>query len=120
MKAQMAQGKTSFLIDGFPRSIGNVNSWQEVIGDGADIMGVLFYEAREEELEQRLLKRGETSGRSDDNLETIRKRFKTYMDETMPIVEKFKKEGKVFTIDGLPPVDEVWAKTKAVVEAVES
>merc|ERR1719469_1077279 len=80
MKALMAQGKTSFLIDGFPRSIGNVNSWEEVIGDSADVLGVLFYEANEVELEKRLVERGLTSGRSDDNIETIKKRFTTYME----------------------------------------
>merc|ERR1719433_794794 len=120
MSTAKSDGKTCFLIDGFPRGIENLNVWNEQAGDSVKVCGILFYDANEEELEKRLLSRGETSGRSDDNIETIRKRFKTYMDETMPIVEKFKTEGKVFTIDGLPPVDEVWGKTKAIIENVES
>jgi UMP-CMP kinase len=47
---------------------------------------------------ERLLKRGETSGREDDNIETIKKRFKTFLETSMPVVEHFKKQGKVKTV----------------------
>merc|ERR1712129_64826 len=87
INAQKSAGKTSFLIDGFPRSIGNVNSWQEVVGDNAKVLGVLFYEANEDELEKRLVARGATSGRVDDNIESIKKRFKTYMEESLTKAE---------------------------------
>merc|ERR1712050_619215 len=112
MIAQKKEGKTSFLIDGFPRSLGNVNSWEQVIGDRADVLGVLYYKADEQEMERRLLGRGETSGRVDDNIESIKKRFKTYMDETMPIVESGRY--KVFRIDGMPPPEEVWKVTSGI------
>lgn len=46
---------------------------------------VLFFDCPEEVMEQRLLKRGETSGRSDDNAETIRKRFKTFVEQSLPV-----------------------------------
>jgi adenylate kinase len=45
---------------------------------------VLFFECSEEEMERRLLKRGETSGRADDNAETIRKRFHTFVEQSLP------------------------------------
>eukprot|EP00913_Durusdinium_trenchii_P000331 g302.t1 len=78
MVAGQKEGKTDFLIDGFPRNLDNVNGWEEVIGDSANVMGVLFFEAAQSEMEKRLLGRSETSGRVDDNLESIRKRFATY------------------------------------------
>mmetsp|Transcript_50350 Transcript_50350/g.150479 ORF Transcript_50350/g.150479 Transcript_50350/m.150479 type:complete len:296 (-) Transcript_50350:91-978(-) len=112
-------GKTCFLVDGFPRGVENLETWNTHAGDKATVCGILFYDANEDELEKRLLARGETSGRVDDNIDSIRKRFKTYMDETMPIIEKFKSEGQVFTIDGMPPADEVWAVTKSKIEDVE-
>ncbi|CAE7299806.1 cmpk1, partial [Symbiodinium natans] len=87
MRRDMALGKTDFLIDGFPRNLDNVTGWEQVIGDGADVLGVLFFEATETEMEKRLLERSSTSGRVDDNLESIRKRFRTYEQETKPIVE---------------------------------
>ena len=54
------------------------------MGDELNVTGVLAYECPEQVLEERLLKRGESSGRSDDNIESIRKRFKTFQAETMP------------------------------------
>lgn len=119
MSAAKEQGKTCFLIDGFPRGLENLETWHAYAADAAKVCGVLFYDAQEDELEKRLLGRGETSGRVDDNLETIRKRFKTYMDETVPIIEKFKTEGKVLTVDAMPPADEVWKVTEAKIREVE-
>jgi len=119
MTAAKDHGKACFLIDGFPRGVENLETWQSEAGDVATVCGVLYFEAREDELEKRLLARGETSGRVDDNIESIRKRFKTYMEETMPIIEKFKGEGKVFTIDGMPPPEEVWKVTQAKIRQVE-
>ena len=46
-------------------------------------------------MEQRLIKRGETSGRADDNAETIKKRFTTFLEKTMPVIEHIDKEGKL-------------------------
>jgi len=119
MEKAKGDDKTCFLIDGYPRGVENLTAWQTDAGDVTTVCGILFYDAKEDELEKRLLARGETSGRVDDNLESIRKRFRTYMDETMPIIEKFKAEGKVFTIDGMPPEEEVWKVTKSKVEEVE-
>ena len=56
---------------------------------------VLFFVTTEEELLKRLLKRGETSGREDDNEESIRKRFRVYHEQTMPVIEHYNKSNKV-------------------------
>lgn len=55
----------------------------------------MFFECSEEVMEERLIKRGETSGRVDDNAETIRKRFSTFVEETIPVIESYEKEYKV-------------------------
>lgn len=51
---------------------------------------MLFFECPLEELEKRVLKRAKHSGRNDDNVESLRKRFATYKEETMPIVDVFR------------------------------
>jgi adenylate kinase len=112
-----AMDKTCFLIDGFPRNLDNVNGWNEVVGDSADLAGCLFYEATEEELEKRLMGRGQ--GRDDDNIETIKKRFKTYVNETQPIGDLFKGKGMLISIDGMKPIDDVWASTRKVIQDIE-
>lgn len=68
---------------------------------------VLFLSCTEEVMLQRLLKRGETSGRADDNAESIKKRFRTFLDTSMPVVEHYEKEGKVVKVDSMLEVEEV-------------
>eukprot|EP00657_Telonema_sp_P-1_P000461 TRINITY_DN1087_c0_g1_i1.p1 TRINITY_DN1087_c0_g1~~TRINITY_DN1087_c0_g1_i1.p1 ORF type:complete len:215 (-),score=62.74 TRINITY_DN1087_c0_g1_i1:242-886(-) len=103
-----------FLIDGFPRNPDNVAGWENVMGDFVDVKGVLFYQVTEDVLEQRLLGRDE--GRADDNIETIKKRFNTYQNETMPVIEMFREKKMVYEVDGGGTVDEVWQSTQAAVE----
>ncbi|RYE82513.1 MAG: hypothetical protein EOO65_05390, partial [Methanosarcinales archaeon] len=73
-KAMQESGASKFLIDGFPRNFDNLEGWLRVIGDSAVVKGVLSFDCPEDEMEKRLLERGKTSGRSDDNIESIRKR----------------------------------------------
>jgi len=113
-----ASGKCCFLIDGFPRNQDNVKGWNENVGSSADVAGCLFYEASEEELEKRLLGRGE--GRDDDNIETIKKRFKTYIAETKPVADLYKEKGQLISIDGMRAIDEVWESTKKVIQDIEA
>ena len=76
-----------FLIDGFPRGMDNYTSWQAVMGDSIDLAGILHFVVDEEQLKQRILKRAETSGRADDNVETLLKRFATYRTEQLPAIK---------------------------------
>lgn len=91
----------NFLIDGFPRSLENWNGYKEVfaIKDGPDMPTMLFFECPLPVLEERILKRAKYSGRSDDNVESLRKRFNTYKEETMPTVEIFRAVGKAVEVD---------------------
>eukprot|EP00798_Chlamydomonas_sp_ICE-L_P003603 gene3603-13686_t len=73
-KAMQESGKKKILIDGFPRNDENREAFQAVIGYDCEV--VLFFDCPESVLEERLLKRGESSGRINDNLESIKKRFK--------------------------------------------
>jgi len=111
--------KTRFLVDGFPRNTNNLSGWQQVVGDSAQVGGVLFYDCSEETMEARLLERGKTSGRSDDNIESIRKRFKTYTLETAPIIAYYDHQSLVHKIDGARPVEAVSADTDIAIAAIE-
>ncbi|KAI0259971.1 UMP-CMP kinase [Gloeopeniophorella convolvens] len=108
-------GRGRFLIDGFPRKMDQALKFEE---DVCASSLVLFFTTDEETMLQRLLKRGETSGRDDDNIESIKKRFRTYKDTTMPVVEHYEKLGKVVQIDSSPPVDDVHALTVSAVDKV--
>lgn len=61
---------------------------------------------------ERLIKRGETSGRADDNSETIKKRFKTFVETSYPVIEEFQKIGKCVKVSSVPVADEVYASVR--------
>lgn len=105
-----------YLIDGFPRSMDNAKSFEEQVGVAK---GVLFFDVSEATLEARLLERGKTSGRSDDNKETILKRFKTFQLQSLPVVEYLATITTVHKISGEQPKDLVFAAVcKALGHAV--
>ncbi len=93
------------LIDGFPRKLAQAGAFEK---DVSDFEFVLFMDCPEKVMEERLLKRGQTSGRSDDNEATIRKRFRTFVETSMPVVEYFEAKGKVRRIDATQSVEEVF------------
>jgi UMP-CMP kinase len=72
----------------------------------------LFFDCPEEVMEKRLLKRGETSGRSDDNIESIKKRFRTFMQQTVPVVQYYEKQNKVIRVDANRTIEDVYADLK--------
>lgn len=94
-----------FLIDGFPRKLDQADFFEDTV---CVSQFTLFLNCPEEVMEERLLKRGETSGRDDDNAESIRKRFRTFVETSMPVVEKFEKADKVVSIEATGGVDEVY------------
>ena len=79
------------------------------MADAAEVLFLLFLDCPQDIMLDRLLERGKTSGRNDDNEESIKKRFKTYEDSTRPIIDHFKSIGKVRTVDSHRPFDLVFA-----------
>lgn len=90
-----ADGTARILIDGFPRKMDQAQLFDAKV---CASQFVLFLQCTEEIMLQRLLKRGETSGRTDDNVESIKKRFRTFVDTSMPVVDSYKQAGKVVEV----------------------
>ncbi len=102
--------KRHFLIDGFPRNQDNVDGWNQVVGESANVVGIIYIKCSEETMTNRIMKRSETSGRIDDTREVIAKRFVQYATETFPIIEANSKLGmKVFEVNGEKSPDEVYS-----------
>lgn len=104
-----ATGKTNFLLDGFPRSLDNMEGWYEIYGRDAELPNMLYFECPYEVLETRILGRSKYSGRSDDNVESMKLRFDTFKAETLPTLELFKSHGKVVEVDASQSREEVYA-----------
>lgn len=92
------------LIDGFPRQLEQAGAFEKQV---SDFEFVLFFDCPEEEMERRLVERGRTSGRTDDNIESIRKRFKTFMTTSLPVIEYYSAKGKVHRIDATQSIEDV-------------
>ena len=75
----------------------------------ARVQFLLFLDCTEEVMKERLLERGKTSGRADDNLESIIKRFKTYEELTRPIINHFDSIGLVRKVDSTKDPEAVFA-----------
>ncbi|KAL1674966.1 adenylate kinase-domain-containing protein [Schizophyllum commune] len=108
-------GKGRFLIDGFPRKMDQALKFDESV---CECSLVLFFDTTEEVMLERLLERGKTSGRDDDNVESIKKRFRTYHETTMPVIDHYKSLGKVAVVDSSAPVDEVYKGAAEVARKV--
>lgn len=101
-----------YILDGFPRTVAQVRSLDDLIGeDGLD--KVVVFEVDETELVERMLSRG----RADDTSETIRKRFEVYMAQTRPLLDIYDDRGITVSVDGLGEMDEV---TDRIVDVLES
>ncbi|XP_067218985.1 UMP-CMP kinase isoform X1 [Chanodichthys erythropterus] len=108
--------KFRFLIDGFPRNQDNLQGWNTVMDGKADVKFVLFFDCGNDVCIDRCLERGKSSGRTDDNRESLEKRIQTYLQSTRPIIEQYEKQGKVRTIDASRSVDEVFADVKNILD----
>lgn len=72
----------------------------------------LFFDCPEDVMQERLINRGKTSGRSDDNAESIKKRFRTFVETSMPVVDHFEKEGKVVKVSAVKGPNEIYEEVK--------
>lgn len=122
-------GSRIFLVDGFPRNFDNVNGWMKHMPSYTAVLGALVYNCPMEVLEKRIMGRAETSGRSDDNLESARRRFNTFQKETEPVVRALERaeelqhdefggsQLKVVNIDGTGTVQDVWGLTESAMNS---
>lgn len=106
--------KSKFLIDGFPRNKDNLDGWNEAMNSVAVVQKVLFFKCSEKVCVERCLERGKTSGRADDNEESLKKRIKTYTESTMSIIEHYRKQNLVAEINADQTEDEVFADVTKV------
>ena len=90
-----------FIFDGFPRTMAQGEALDNLLREkNTSIIAVLNLVVEEKELISRLTKRGEESGRTDDNPEVIKKRLDVYRNQTEPLIDYYKKKGKLFNIKG--------------------
>ena len=105
-QAPLANG---FLIDGFPRRLDQAEIFEREV---TCCKFVLYLECSEKTLERRLLKRGQSSGRSDDNPDTILKRFRTFTEQSFPVIQDYILKGRCVTVSAELSVDLVFSEVR--------
>lgn len=113
MQEETVKGNTRFLIDGFPRKMDQAEIFEAEVATSSF---TIFFECPEQVMLERLLERGKTSGRTDDNIESIKKRFRTFVETSYPVVEYFDKQGKVIKLRCDQPVDVVYQQVQDAIK----
>ncbi len=111
-----------FIFDGYPRTANQAEALETIVKEilNDDISICLSLVVDDEILVERLLKRGETSGRTDDsNEDIIRARIKEYYAKTAEVAELYKKQGKYVEVNGVGAIDEISEKLFAEVEKIK-
>ena len=112
------KAKDGVILDGFPRTIPQAEALNRFLEKrGQKIHHVVGLEVPEDELIDRMIKRGAQTGRADDNLETIQNRLKVYHESTTPLRDFYIKEGKYRPIHGSGSVDEIFASIASALDA---
>lgn len=115
---QNAKDVRGVVFDGFPRTIPQAIALKELLFKrGTELHAVIGLEVPEEELVDRMIKRGQQTGRADDNIDTIKNRLQVYHNQTHPLQQYYKDEDKYIAINGLGVVDEIFDNIAIGIEA---
>ncbi len=116
---QKRNGVKGFILDGFPRTLAQGEVLDKMLEKNAQKVSiVLNLEVEEDELVSRILKRGEISGRSDDNKEIIESRLKVYHEQTEPLKQFYSEQFKLVRIFGQGDIDDIFSQIAAVIDRI--
>jgi adenylate kinase len=109
-----------FIFDGFPRTVAQADALDKVLSEtGKAISLMVTLEVPDEEVIQRLIKRGEQTGRADDNMKTIENRLNVYLCQTAPAIDFYQKQGKYHPVNGLGTIDEIFGRIESEIKKVQ-
>lgn len=107
------------IFDGFPRTIPQAEALKKMLDErGHKVAAMIELDVPEDELMTRLIKRGEQSGRADDNEETIKKRLTVYHNQTSPLIDWYKTEGIHHHINGLGSLECIFGDIAEVIDGI--
>jgi adenylate kinase len=123
VRARLAEPDAArgFLLDGYPRTVAQVETLDELLAEtGKRLNAVVVLKADNDEIVQRLLKRAEVEGRSDDSEDVIRRRLEVYDDQTYPLLEVYNDHGVLVEVDGVGDVEKVSERVLAAIAPLET
>ncbi|EAY27103.1 adenylate kinase [Microscilla marina] len=109
-----------FVFDGFPRTVAQAEALDKLLADnGQSISQMIELKVGDDELMRRILERGKTSGRPDDQKEIlIQSRLDVYKNETAPVADHYKAQDKYVAIEGVGSIDEIFEILCGKIDAI--
>ena len=119
-KLDSFEGSKGVIFDGFPRTIAQAEALKKMLAArGQEVSVMLDLEVPEDELMVRLIKRGQETGRADDNEETIKNRLVVYHSQTAPVIDWYKNDGKYQHIDGVGSMERIFADICTAIDGLK-
>ncbi len=106
------------IFDGFPRTVNQAEQLDLLLEHKHQEAHVIDLFVEEDELIERLLNRGKTSGRADDNLETIQKRLEVFHQQTKPVCAYYSEKGKYHAVEGMGTIEDISHRINDIIAAL--
>lgn len=118
-KIKSIDDATGFILDGFPRTVPQAEALDKLLDQkGHPISGMIALDVPEGELKKRIKERAKTSGRVDDqDDEKINNRIRVYQEETMPVANYYKSQGKFSPVQGVGSIEEIFTEITKVIDS---
>lgn len=118
-KISNSENSKGFIFDGFPRTTAQAEALDEMLGNhGMAISGMIALDVPFQILKERIIERGKTSNRVDDqNEDKINTRIKVYLDETLPVAKYYEKQGKFKEINGVGEINDIFQQISDTIDS---
>jgi adenylate kinase len=115
-RLQQADAQQGWILDGFPRNVAQASFLDALLLELDQICDrAINLDVPDSILVDRLVQRGQDSGRSDDNAATISRRLQVYREQTAPLIGYYEERGKLVSVNGAQSIDAVTQALQAVV-----
>lgn len=119
LESALAKNKnaTGFIFDGFPRTIAQAEDLDKILAkDGQEVSMVVSLCIHDDKVVERLLNRAKIEGRKDDTEDVIKNRLKVYKEQTCPLIDFYRKQGKYIEVDGDCAIDDIFCQISKIVD----
>ena len=117
-KIKETEETRGFIFDGFPRTVNQAEALDELMNkNNSPITGMICLTVPDQELKNRIIERGKTSGRADDqDMNKIQNRINVYKEETLPVAQFYQNKDKYFEVLGVGEIDEIFSNISKVID----